>query len=159
MQAQLSENALGGYALSVATRVEPSAAFDDHVLVHCPRCDACAIIDERLRLTCASCGFTKGETSALLIPRSLLAVYNDGNSLFGERLWLATECCGGKPLWALNQRHLDYLEGFVRSRDRDREFPSVPGDRQLADKLPAWLTSQKHRDEVLRAIRRLREKL
>jgi hypothetical protein len=44
----------------------------------------------------------------------------------------------------------------VQSKNRDRDFPSVPGNRQLADKLPDWMTSRKHRDEVLRAIGHLR---
>lgn len=86
-----------------AGRVEPAAAYDDHVLVHCPRCDARAVIDAHsgfVRLTCPICGLVK-ETqpkraaSGPLYPRSLLAVYNSGNSMFGERLWLETTCCGG----------------------------------------------------------------
>ena len=52
----------------------------------------------------------------------------------------------------MNERHLDYIERFVQSTDRDREFPSLPGRRQLADKFPARLTSRKHRDEITRAI-------
>jgi len=147
--------------------VEPGEAFDDHVLVHCPECDARAVVDARsgfVRLTCPSCGFVKetqprSAASRPLIPHSLLAVYNDGNSMFGERLWLETTCCGGHRLWALNERHLEYVERFVRSKDRTREFPSLPGNRQLADKLPAWMVSAKHRDEVLSSIARLRQTL
>jgi hypothetical protein len=147
-----------------ADRVEPESAYDDHVLVRCPRCDARAVIGARSgfeRFTCATCGLVKetlpkGVAAGPLHPRSLLAVYNSGNTMFGARLWLETTCCGGQRLWALNQRHLDYIERFVRSTDREREFPSPPGDRQLADKFPAWLTSRKHRDDVMRAIARLR---
>jgi hypothetical protein len=50
-----------------------------------------------------------------------------------------------------------YIEAFVRSTERDREFPSPPGHRQLADKLPAWMTQRKHREQVLHAIGRMRE--
>jgi len=89
-------------------------------------------------------------------PRSALAVYDSGNTLFGAGLWLETECCGGRRLWALNERHLSYLGAFVGSTDRSREFPSPPGNRQLADKLPKWMIEAKHRDEVLRALDRLR---
>ena len=88
-----------------------------------------------------------------------MEAYNHGQLPFKARLWLETECCGGKRLWALNETHLDYIERFVKSEDRDREFPSLPGRRQLSDKFPAWLVSRKHRDEVTRAINRLRSTL
>ena len=144
----------------------PHAAFDDHVLVHCPKCDEAATIDARsgaVRVTCTACGYVKEvqpRSAALrLIPLSALTVYNSGNTILGARLWLETECCGGHRLWALNERHLDYLHAFVRSNDRTGEFPSPPGNRQLADKLPAWMVEAKHRGEVLRALDRLRTTL
>jgi hypothetical protein len=92
-------------------------------------------------------------------PVPSLEAYNEARAPFGAPLWLETECCGGKRLWALNERHLDYIERFVRSSNRDRDFPSVAGRRQLADKFPAWLTSRKHREEVIKAIQRLRSTL
>lgn len=144
----------------------PDAAFDDHVLVHCPKCDEAATIDARsgaLRVTCTACGYMKEvqprSAAPRLIPRSALAVYNSGNTILGARLWLEAECCGGHRLWALNERHLNYLRAFVMSTDRTREFPSPPGSRQLADRLPAWMVEAKHRDEVLRALDRLRATL
>jgi hypothetical protein len=153
--------------MSHMNRVEPTEAFDDHVLVRCPACDARAVIDARsghVRLTCSTCGLIKetkpkSAASGPLIPYSLLAGYNDDNSMFGARLWLETTCCGGRRLWALNQRHLEYMDRFVRSKNREREFPSPPGNRQLADKLPAWMTSRKHREDVSNAIAHLRSTL
>jgi len=137
---------------------EPVAPHD-HVLVHCPKCDARATIQARsgpVRLTCAACGYTKEWPHQYRLTRSsALAVYNSGNTILEARLWLETHCCGGHRLWALNERHLNYLRAFVRSTDRCREFPSPPGDRQLADKFPAWMVEAKHRDEVLRALDRL----
>jgi hypothetical protein len=47
--------------------------------------------------------------------------------IFGLPLWLTTECVGGEVLWALNALHLDYLERFVASTQRDRDFPSLRG--------------------------------
>jgi hypothetical protein len=107
----------------------------DHVLVHCPRCNERATIDRRsgvLRITCSSCGFIneeRGQRSeeTRLARRWALNVYNSGDTFFGARLWLETDCCGGRRLWALNARHLEYLAAFVRSKDRTREFPSLPG--------------------------------
>ncbi len=73
--------------------------------------------------------------------------------------WLAEECCGGNVLWALNERHLDYLERFVGSRSRDRDFPSPPGNRGLAYKLPKWMQLAHNRDELLRTISHMRRRV
>lgn len=150
----------------MATRVLPDEAFDDHVLVRCPACGSKATIESasgHTRLTCRSCAHVRdlkpASASSPSNPRSMLEVYNSGQTMFGAGLWLETECCGGKRLWALNLRHLDYMAVFVRATDRTGQFPSVAGARQLADKLPAWMTTAKHRDEVLRAIGRLRQTL
>jgi hypothetical protein len=139
----------------------------DHVLVHCPRCNERATIDRRsgvLRITCLSCGFINEERGSRseetrLSRQWALHVYNSGDTLFNAPLWLETNCCGGHRLWALNAHHLEYLAAFVRSKDRTREFPSLLGSRQLADKLPVWMVEAKHRNEVLRALDRLRATL
>jgi hypothetical protein len=86
-------------------------------------------------------------------------MYNDETPPFDAPLWLETECCGGKRLWALNRSHLDYLAGYVAETQREREFPSPPGKRQLASKLPKWMKLAKDREEILRAIDRLRTTL
>ncbi len=141
----------------MAARVPSEAAYD-HVLVRCPRCDAAATIDARsgiLGITCTSCGYVKRSEDPRLSVRTALDAYNSGKTILNAHLWLDTECCGGHRLWALNARHLDYLRAFVGSNDRTREFPSPPGNRQLADKLPAWMIDAKHRDEVSRALDRL----
>lgn len=101
-------------------------------------CSACGLIREDIRL-----GNVFDQRSADRLP---------------VRLWYETSCCGGKSLWAVNAEHLDYLEGYVSSLNRKRDFPQPPGARGLSYKLPAWMTSSKNRDEVLRAIDRLRAK-
>ena len=92
-------------------------------------------------------------------PSAELLVARDGNDHLGARLWLETECCGGHRLWALNEQHLDYLERFVRSTQRDRDFPRGDLGPHPADRLPAWMTTRKHRNEVLRALDHLRQML
>jgi hypothetical protein len=136
------------------------------VLVQCPRCSECArvsYVGDDVRLTCTHCGHAdsipKPRRHFEGRPTPSLRAYNEGHPPFGAPLWLETECCGGNRLWALNGRHLDYLERFVLSSNRDADFPSPGGSRQLADKFPAWLVSHKHRDEVVKAIRRLRATL
>jgi hypothetical protein len=87
-----------------------------------------------------------------------LTTYHSGVPPFDARLWLETECCGGKRLWALNETHLDYLAAYVAETQRERAFPSPSGDRQLAATLPKWMKLAKNRDEVLRAIDSLRSR-
>ena len=82
-----------------------------------------------------------------------LAEGQDGR--FGVPLWLRTECCGGHPLGANNEAHLDYLEAYVGATLRER--PDGPSG--LAWSLSAWMKYAKHRDEVLRALGRLRASL
>lgn len=83
--------------------------------------------------------------------------------LFGLELWLRSECCGGHLLWALNEEHLDWIEAYVSAqlRERSPNSPSAPSasHSQLARKLPAWLKSAKHRDEIIRNIQRMRASL
>ena len=85
--------------------------------------------------------------------------YAYGTPPFGANLWLEADCCGGERLWALNEIHLDYLEAYVAETQREREFPSPPGNRQLACKLPRWMKLAKNRNEVLQTIDRLRRTL
>jgi hypothetical protein len=78
---------------------------------------------------------------------------------FDAPLWLETECCGGNRLWAMNESHLDFLAAYISETQREREFPSPPGDRGLGYKLPKWMKLARNRDEILRSIDRLRATL
>jgi hypothetical protein len=139
----------------------------DHALVHCPSCRGRATVyrhEEGVRLACPACGHSRtapwsrrhydpGPT--LPAPEN----YDAGYLPFDAPLWLETECCGGNRLWAMNESHLDYLGAYVSETQREREFPSPPGNRQLAYKLPKWMKLAKNRDEILRSIDRLRATL
>ncbi|MFI1990914.1 hypothetical protein [Actinoplanes sp. NPDC020271] len=72
-------------------------------------------------------------------------------------LWLQERCCGGQTLWAFNEAHLALLADYVRAKLRERN-PQRPGLTMVA-RLPPWLKSAKNRDEILRAITRLRRRL
>lgn len=71
---------------------------------------------------------------------------------FALPLWLQTPCCG-HTLWALNLEHLDVLEAYIRAQLREKNPNSA---YTMLEVLPRWMKSAKHRDEVLRAISRLR---
>ena len=79
---------------------------------------------------------------------------------FGLPLWLQMRCCG-ELLWAYNAEHLAFLEAFVGARLRERRRSAEYGwsNGALASRLPAWLKSRKHREEVLACIDRLRRTL
>lgn len=138
------------------------SAFLDEVLVVCPRCAGQAVIrgaSTTPRMTCSHCGAVRIADEQT--PRlSWGTARRDGyEPSFGFRLWLVEECCGGEVLWAFNERHLSYLERFIASTDRDRDFPSPAGDRGLAYKLPKWMQLARNRAELLRTIDRLRVRL
>ena len=162
MQKQHRRNQANALAPQCGMAVEPERAFLSEVLVECPRCAARAIVvraDSEPRLVCPSCGHSRDSEAAKAVA-TWWGVRRDGrDSVFGLPLWLATECCGGELLWALNEPHLDYLERFIGSTERDRDFPSPPGNRSLSYKLPKWMQLAKNRQELSAAIQRLRVRL
>jgi len=136
--------------------------FTDLFLVHCPRCDRCAKVVLRdavgeqpqdymsmvfspRRLVCEHCGYTQNWQGREVGSTDLSDYY------FHRPLWLQTPCCN-ETLWALNTRHLDFLERYVAAELREGQ-----GHGTLASKLPQWIMSAKNRDDVLKCIRRLRE--
>jgi hypothetical protein len=144
--------------------------FADEILVRCPAChgQASVIPDATItddfesrfyrRLSCLRCGHTDSWTAprdgnARITPEP----YGPDDPYFGLPLWLRADCCGGHVLWAYNAEHLNLLEAYLTARLRERG--DYPGTMSLVERLPAWLKSAKHRDEALRAIRRLRSTL
>src|SRR4051812_9364542 len=123
--------------------------FRSSVLVRCPRCARIAHAEQRPdlapgardRLVCRSCGLSRTSWRA------------DGR---GPVLWLRTTTRHGE-IWAYNLEHLDVLRRFVAASLRERA-PWYEHGRKMTyvARLPAWIKSAKNRDEVLRAIDRLR---
>lgn len=138
----------------------------DEILVRCPACDGPATVladptnPSRFtrRLSCLGCGHTDEWTAPLhgnyrVVPEPS----GPDDPYFGLPLWLRAGCCGDHVLWAYNARHLDLLESYLAARLRERG--TYLGSMSLVERLPAWLTSAKHRDDALRTIRRLRASL
>ncbi|MGW6445920.1 TFIIB-type zinc ribbon-containing protein [Lentzea sp. NPDC055074] len=115
------------------------------VLVRCPSCTAQALATND-RLICPTCAHAR--------PYKRVWCW-DARAVVPD-LWLTTPCAG-HTLWALNTAHLDLLESYVTATLREDPDPSSVRRMTILAKLPAWLKSAKHRDEVLRAVRRLRE--
>ncbi|MFE5917317.1 hypothetical protein [Streptomyces sp. NPDC056468] len=131
--------------------------FTDSVLVRCPRCEGIAHYERRStvapdadgatypqrRLVCRSCGLARHSSRA------------DGRCARPD-LWLQTETRHG-VVWAYNLEHLDLLRRFVAASLRERA-PWYEHGRKMTciGRLPAWIKQAKNRDEILRAIDRLR---
>ena len=140
--------------------------FSDLFLVHCPRCNKCARVVPRntqssareslppaallfapRRLTCEYCGYVKEWEG----KRTRTVAGHDW--YFGQPLWLQTNCCG-ELMWALNPRHLQFMEDFVRADFRETHWNAT-----LASRLPEWMKLGKNREDVLKCIAKLREML
>lgn len=160
--------------------------FGNEFLVECPKCSLMAKIvlldtDEDFnlysarKLVCANCGFAKHWDRRNVIgysiqnkisedrkifdipgkPKKMLTIGGDFDWFFQEPLWLKINCCG-ETLWAYNEKHLDFIDDYVSAKLRER---TPYKNRSLASRLPQWIKSAKNRDEILRAITKLRGKL
>ncbi|GLK07663.1 hypothetical protein [Streptosporangium carneum] len=157
---------------------DPGASWygllEEEILVRCPRCDGMAAVLPReggpgrglfapRRLLCPACGHVRDWEG------DRVGRYDDPEDpYFRLPLWLCSPC-RGRTLWAYGRRHLDLLEEYVAARHRERPVPTdgsghrVPrasaGARTLVEALPAWIKNAKHRDEILRAVARMRATL
>lgn len=110
-------------------------------LVVCPRCAARAIV-RGSRLVCMGCALDR-TTDAL-----------------SEDLWLRTPCCGA-VLFAVNERHLALLEGYLLATHRERRRDPGAGwcNQSVTSRLPRWMKAAGNRAEVAQGLARLRERL
>jgi hypothetical protein len=146
--------------------------FTGYFLLVCPRCSQCARVQrlgERVALTCRSCGYSREDSK----PRCAIAFAPNGaafgpdtvgvgapvDSYFYQPLWLQVSYCG-EVLWAYNEEHLAFLEAFVLAKQRT-SVRSEHGwsNQSLMNRLPLWMKQAKNRDEVLRCLEKLRQKL
>jgi hypothetical protein len=153
--------------------------FLDSVLVRCPNCSQAARVlpeppfrpsadgdaaragtaespSPRIwtprRLVCTRCGLARTQTGGGVY------MWRGGGQpaidpYFHTLLWLQTETRHGW-LWAYNEKHLDLLERYVRAKLRERSHSYER--KTLVACLPRWIKQAGHRDEVLRAVDRIR---
>lgn len=147
-------------------RQESLTSFQDEILVRCPQCNACARVHLAIaaeselfasrRFICTSCAATSDWAASTVRFRSNEPM----DPFFNYPLWLQIPCCQ-HMLWAYNRAHLDFLEQFVQAKLRERQPHERLGwaNQSLASRLPRWMQSRKNRDEILRAIAKLRHTL
>ena len=63
----------------------------------------------------------------------------------------------GEIIWAYNQKHLLEIENYVRATLRERTTDRFK--MTMVEKLPDFIKSAKNRDEVLKALDRMKNKL
>ena len=137
-------------------------SFHDELLVRCPHCDSCAILrcidPDKVdffaprRFSCTACGSSKD------LSKQKIESWYTVDDYLGYPLWLETSCCG-ETLWAYNLRHLEFIEAFVRAKLRERKPDELYGwsNRSLFSRLPKWIQSGKNREEIIKAIAKIRE--
>ena len=134
---------------------------DDPILVVCPQCNSKALVlpntKDSVKCVCTKCSFnqTKSNKSRSLGWR--MDIPHDGYFRFD--LWLQIYCCG-HSLYAFTQRHLDLLETYIKADLRERK-PDENGWRNssVASRLPKWIKSYKNREQLIKAIQKLRKRL
>ncbi|MFC7613831.1 hypothetical protein ACFQV2_09915 [Actinokineospora soli] len=121
----------------------------------------------------AGCGLSSGDVAGGVLPHGLpvrcpscravtrlpaMALWRgDGGvpRFRGLELWLQIPF-RGHVLWAYHEEHLDFLERYVAAAVRERQ-PNR--NSSVASRLPAWIKSAKNRDDILRALARMRATL
>lgn len=136
--------------------------LNDEFLVVCPKCDSMAkvvpreINSEKLnnrlfaprRLVCSNCTYRADWNG------KQIATGGNYDWYFRLPLWLQISCCG-ETLWAYNLTHLEIIERYAAAKLRER---TAKGRNSFLSKLPTWLKLAKNRDEILKAIAKIKEK-
>jgi len=133
-------------------------SFGLNLLVICPSCGQCANVTFaeagvfcNRRCVCVSCGYSE---SRLVNGLPAYSYRSDWHKRLD--LWLQIPCCGN-ILWALNEKHLAFLDGYVSAKLRERRPEEFGWSNQsLSSRLPQWVTSAKNRDDVLRCVQHLK---
>ncbi len=140
--------------------------FAKDVLVECPNCARQALVNTngetvflsekvKVRVVCGHCGFNK-DLERIWTKSKHLILGEAIDPFFHLPLWLKIEL-GDHLLWAYNYDHLHFIEEHIAAKLRERngfQFQT----RSIGARLPRWMTAAKRREEMLRAIEKLRER-
>ena len=133
--------------------------FIDRILVVCPGCSSLATVTstgrwKRARLRCKRCGLAKSREV------TSYALGGTADPYFGLPLFLQASC-STHTLWAYNSEHLEFLQRYVGATYRRRPTRDAAGplNSLLASRLPRWIQSSKHRDQILKTIAVIQTKL
>jgi hypothetical protein len=136
--------------------------FMNEYAVVCPRCKKLArvaIVDTAApplfaprRLSCLSCGHVaKWQGSGV---RSWFS--NEPRDWYFDQPFFYRISCCGHELWVFNRRHLQFLREFVSAKIRSRSKGQCGwSNRSLASRMPRWISSARHREDILASLAKL----
>ncbi|HTN41802.1 MAG TPA: hypothetical protein VLZ84_11660 [Asticcacaulis sp.] len=133
--------------------------FLDPILVECPACHGRAElrrqIDGTRQFKCTACfsvrDISPSENGVITYPPSR-------NICNGLALWLEADTRLG-TLYAFNFEHLEHIATYVAAHLRRVDFSRVSfRNSAVTSRLPLWVKAAKNRQEVLKAIDKLRRK-
>ena len=78
----------------------------------------------------------------------------EAHAFFGAELWLQA-AFKNEVFWAYNDRHLDYLQHYIGAGLREHKNRT---HFTMLEKLPKFMQLAKHREGLLKLIRKLKEK-
>ena len=148
-------------------------AFVKNVLVVCPNCLGKALVraDDfdtpkyemaAVKVVCSACGFNKtleniSKRDDLKQKRGKVLIFGSPvDPFFHFPLWLLDDF-SGETLWAYNLEHLEFLAAHVGAKLRERNG-FKPQIKSIGARLPRWMSSAGNREQVLKAIEKLKEK-
>ena len=73
-----------------------------------------------------------------------------------EELWLSIQLKEGE-LWAYNLEHLEFIKNHISANLRERTLENI-SNKSIGSRLPKWMTSKSNRNDVLKAIEKLKNK-
>jgi hypothetical protein len=161
----VSRNAPGRFRDPRSTTV----AFIGHIMVRCPKCSEAAHVIPApgppaigrpglfhpRRLVCPGCGLTRdSDRRRVVFATSTLQQATD--PYFDLPLWFQAHTRHGW-LWAYNADHLMLIRNYVAAPLRERAAWYDTGQRMsVVARLPLWIKRGRNREDVLRAVDRLR---
>lgn len=123
--------------------------FEYYRIIECPSCQK-PVDFFNLQITCIQCGYNKQfEKEDSRFPYFIL------NGSVPIIDYLQIPCCG-EELWAYNLEHLIFIEDYVTANIRSRK-PNI--NKSLISRLPQWIKSAKNREQIVKAIQSLKQKL
>lgn len=147
--------------------------FVKDILVICPRCKGKALVQtgdfhtpkytvDEIKVTCLKCGFNKVMENVQKLrdekqKRGRILIFGAPiDPFFHLHVWLSAEI-SGELLWAYNLEHLEFLADHVHAKLRERNG-LTHNVKSIGAQLPRWMTAAKNRDEILKAIEKLKQK-
>jgi len=83
-------------------------------------------------------------------------IENGYEPFFGLELWFLSTF-QGKPVWALNRKHLAYLIDFLSAGFREKSAGYLPMKTQ-AEHLPTFMKTAKNRERIIRLLKDMQNK-